>query len=48
VSTGVAALLVLAAAAGGASERWQRHAPVPEPRTEVAAAVVNASSSSAG
>ena len=33
-------LVALGCAAGGAADGWQRHAPLPEPRTEVAAAVL--------
>jgi N-acetylneuraminic acid mutarotase len=37
--TGAAVLLVVAASAAGGGAQWQRHAPLPEPRTEVAAAL---------
>lgn len=41
VSTGLLAVAAVSIAAGGATAQWQRHAPVPEPRTEVAAGLTS-------
>jgi N-acetylneuraminic acid mutarotase len=40
VLVGAAAVLALASSAGGAVAQWETRAPLPEPRTEVSAAVV--------